>query len=147
MPSRGLSHVVDRLPAGRKTRVVAHRLAVGADGGKSAGRVVVGRSLIVEVVASIAVFIRHVPLDVLVGLRLGGPGPAVAGDFAAVVEVVQQDKSLGQCVQVGRHVPPEDAAGGVTVALRQIAEHLIVGAVFLHDVDDMLDPLRLIGSQ
>jgi hypothetical protein len=147
VPAGRLGHVGDGLAAGCKPRVIAQRLAVRANGGEPAGRVAVGRPLVIEAVDPAAVFVRHVPLHVFVGLRLGGPGPAVAGDFAAVIEIVHQHKSLGQSVQVGRDIAAEEAAGGVAVALRQIAQHLVVGPVLLHDVDDVLDLLRLVGDK
>ena len=44
---------------------------------------------------------------------------------------------------VGRDLGAEDAEFGPAVALRHVAEHLIVGAVLLDHIDDVLDQTRL----
>ena len=44
---------------------------------------------------------------------------------------------------VGGDVLAEDAERRVAVALGQIAEHLVVGAVLLDDIDDVLEDARL----
>ena len=96
-------------------------------------------ALIVVASASPAIGIGDVAGNVFVGLRLGRPVPSVATDFAAVVEVIEQDEPLDHCVKIGRDLPAEDAAGRIAIPLRQIAQHLIVCAVLLHDVHHMLD--------
>ena len=84
----------------------------------------------------------------------GGVGPdvAIAGDFAGVVKIVEHAELQGQLMQVGRDVFAEHGQAGVAVAdalavLLQVAEDLIVGAVFLDDVDDVLDAVvRAVGE-
>ena len=73
--------------------------------------------------------------------RRGAPGPAVRADLAGVVEVVERDEVRGERMQVGRRGLRELGERRVAVALREVAEHLIVGAVLLDDVDDVLDVL------
>ena len=71
------------------------------------------------------------------------PGLAVLRDFAAAVEVVEQHELLGERVLVRRDVAAEERQARIAVALLQIAEHLIVGAVLFHDEEDVLDRRRL----
>ena len=80
------------------------RAAVRVDGRKAAGRVVVVAALEVIVPAPAAVVIRQVFDDRFIRLSLRGPGPAVAGRFAAVEEVIQQDEARCQRMLVRRHV-------------------------------------------
>ncbi len=64
---------------------------------------------------------------------------AIGGDHAVAIKVVQKNELLGQRVQVGGRLASEDAKLRVAVALADVAENLIVGAVFLDDVDDVLE--------
>src|SRR5271168_3875830 len=64
---------------------------------------------------------------------------SVAGNFSAVVEIVEHAELRGQLVLVGRDLGAVHGEGGVAVANPQVAENLIVGAVFFYDVDDVLD--------
>ena len=71
----------------------------------------------------------------------------VAGDFAGVEEVIEHTKLQGELVQVGSNGFAIDGQAGVAIAdrlavLLQVTEDLIVGAVFLDDVDDVLDLVR-----
>src|SRR5438270_12165243 len=54
-------------------------------------------------------------------------------------ESVENSKPLGQRVMIGRYSAWEKDERRVSVGLRQIAEHLIVCAVFLDDVNHMLE--------
>ena len=67
------------------------------------------------------------------------PGLAVLRDFAAAIQVVEQHELLGQRVLVRRDVAAEERQARVAVALLQVAEHLIVGAVLFHDEEHVLD--------
>ena len=55
------------------------------------------------------------------------------------VDVVEQREALRQRVRVGRDVRAEQRQLRVAVAARVVAEHLVVGAVLAHDVEDVLD--------
>ena len=66
----------------------------------------------------------------------------VEADSAAGVEVVQQHVFFGQRVMVGRNVAPVHHQLRITVGLRQIAKHLIVGTILLHDEKHVLYPER-----
>ena len=81
--------------------------------------------------------------------RVGAHAPlvAVGADFGVRVEVVQQHKLAHDLVQVRRDALREKAQLRVAVALRQVAEHLVVGAVFFHDVEAVLDGARLAGPE
>jgi len=76
---------------------------------------------------------------VFVGDGAVGPLVAVGALDPGAVGVVQQDKLPGDPVLVGRELFAEDAEAGVTVAFGHVAENLVVGAVFLDDVDDVLE--------
>ena len=64
---------------------------------------------------------------------------AVEADGAAGVEVIQQHVFLGQRVMIGRDVAAVHHELGIAVALADVAEHLVVGAVLLDDQKDVLD--------
>ncbi|KDN82231.1 hypothetical protein KCH_59400 [Kitasatospora cheerisanensis KCTC 2395] len=92
-----------------------------------------------------------VAADVLAGRGLGvlrivglhQPVVALGGVGADVVRVVVQAELPGQRVLVGRHVLAELGQRRVAVALRQVAEDLVVGAVLLDDQEDVLDRRRV----
>ncbi len=81
----------------------------------------------------------------------GGPDVAVARDFAGVEEVVEHAELQGQLVLVGRDGCTVHRPLGIAVAyglpvLREVAEDLIVGSIFLDDVDDVLDAIVAAGK-
>jgi hypothetical protein len=79
-------------------------------------------------------------LLVVVGGGGGGrPDVAVAGNFSAVVEVVEHSELQGQLVLVGRDVFAVHGQRWVAIAHGQIAEDLIVGAIFFQNVDHVAD--------
>ena len=67
----------------------------------------------------------------------------VGREDAAAVGVVEEHELAGERVLVGRDLGAEDAEFGPAVALGHVAEHLVVGAVFLDHVDHVLDQARL----
>ena len=60
---------------------------------------------------------------------------AVGGDLAAAVEIVQEDVLFGERVMIRSHFPAEKNEAGIAIAFRNSSEYLVVGAVFLDDVD------------
>src|ERR1043165_74498 len=71
-------------------------------GGRKAGRrIAVVVRLEVELAAAVGIVVGDVSGDVGVGHALGAPGPAVARDLAAGVEVVEEDEAFGEGVRVG----------------------------------------------
>ena len=64
---------------------------------------------------------------------------AVTGDVAAVVKIVEDAKLFCEGMLVRSDVRPVHGEGGIAVADSEVAKNLIVGAVFLDDVDDVLD--------
>ena len=50
-----------------------------------------------------------------------------------------QHKLLGELMLIRRHIAPKHHEGGLAVALADVAEHLIVGAIFFDDIDNMLN--------
>ena len=67
------------------------------------------------------------------------PLMAVGALHTATEGVVEQYELARQFVLVRRHLGPEDAQAGVAVALRQVAQHLVIRPVLLDDVDDVLE--------
>src|SRR5690349_5679967 len=63
----------------------------------------------------------------------------VGGERSRVVEVVEQDELLGESMMIRRYLAPELHQARVSVALSQFAQELIVGPVFLDDVEDVLE--------
>ena len=81
-------------------------------------------------------------LDADIGFaRIGRPRPAIAADFAGIHEIVERDEIARQRMLVRRHRLAEHGQRRIGIAAPQIAQHLIVGAVFLDDIDDVLDAL------
>src|SRR5580700_7082581 len=71
---------------------------------------------------------------------------AVAGNFSAVVEIVEHAELPGELVLVRSDVGAIDGERRVAVADLQIAEDLIKGAVLFDDVDDVLDGIVAAGE-
>lgn len=93
----------------------------------------------VVVATASAVVVDGVAATVGVNHSGGGPDPAVLADFGADIEVVEKDEPFGEGVEVGGHRPREEGLFGIAVAFFDVAEDVVVGAVFLDDVDDMGD--------
>ena len=85
-----------------------------------------------EVVSGVPVFVR-----VVVRVGLVAPLMAERALIARRVIVVEQDELFGERMEVRRHGPAEDGEVRRAVALRHVAEHLIVGSILLDDVDDV----------
>ena len=85
-------------------------------------------------------------VEVVGGIGFGAPGMTVGGVDAAAIEVVEQHILLGQCVMIGRNKCRVNAKVRIAVALWQIAKHLVIGFVFLEDVEDVLKHGRLAHS-
>src|SRR5262249_10345224 len=64
---------------------------------------------------------------------------AVHADFSIAKQVVQQDELAGDLMVVGSYLFTEDGEPRIAVALAEVAQHLVVGAILLDDVEDMLD--------
>ena len=118
-------------------------VAVGVLGWKSARKVAVVLAFEVVIPAAIAVVIRQVLDHVLVSHGLRAPRPAITAGFARVVEVIQQHEALREGVQVRRDTAAEQYKAGIAIPLWHVAEHLIIGAVLLDNIDHMGDPARL----
>ena len=71
---------------------------------------------------------------------------AVGAHIAVHIEIIEQHELARDLVFVGRDLFPEQHEGGIAVAFLHIPEHLVVGAVFLNDVDDVLDGRERIGG-
>ncbi len=65
--------------------------------------------------------------------------PAVAAHLAAGVKIVQRHKAARQFVVIGRDGFGQGSQGRISVAALQVAEHLVVAAVFLDDVDHVVN--------
>ena len=144
MAAGGFGNIGDRRRDSALRRVMERGfgnqgVSIRIGGREAADGIVVVAALEVIVPAPPAVVVRQVLDDILAGLTLGGPGPAVAGGFAAVEEIIQKYEPRSNRMKVGRDVLAEENDGRVAVALGQVAENLVVGAVLFDDVDDVLD--------
>src|SRR6185437_16150889 len=98
------------------------------------------------VVGALLVAVVDLPVALEVVGADGGVGPdvAIAGDLTGVEEVVEHAELERELVLVGRDGRAVHGERGIAVAdgvaiLNEVAEDLVVGAVFLDDVDDVLD--------
>ena len=64
---------------------------------------------------------------------------AIHADLAICIEVVKQHILLGEGAVVRRDVIPEDTQIRIAITLWKVSKDLIVGSVFLDDVDHILD--------
>ncbi len=88
-------------------------------------------------------------VDVVAHPRRDRPAEAVGGHVGVGEEVVEQREAPRELAVVGRRVVVEQRQRRVAVALADVAEHLVVGAVLLDHVDDVPDRaerLRLGGD-
>src|ERR1035441_4021370 len=85
---------------------------------------------------------RPVALVEVGGIGRVGPGVAVDAYFAVAVEIVEDDILACESMLVGRDLLAKDGDLWIAVRFFQVAELLIVGAIFLDDVDDVLDGRR-----
>ena len=69
----------------------------------------------------------------------GGPFMAVGAQNAAAIGIIQKDEIVHELMLVGSDALAELAQISVAVAFPDIAEDLVVGAVFLDDVNDVMD--------
>ena len=99
-----------------------------------------------EVVTALLAAIGDLPglLGVVAGDGRSGPDVPVAGDLAAVVEVVENAELPRQLVLVGRDVFAIHHQRRIAVGLADVAEELIVGAVLLDDVDDVVNGIAAV---
>jgi hypothetical protein len=67
----------------------------------------------------------------------------VVADLGVHVEVVEEDEFPGQGVGVGGDLFPEQAEARVAVALLEVAQDLVVGAVLPDHVEHVLDGGRI----
>ena len=93
-------------------RIFPERLFVRVVRGRAAGGIAIVLAFLVEASAAMRIVVRHVADDVRVGHALSAPVPAVAGDFTAGVEVVQQHEPLGEGVLVWGDVSSEEHSDG-----------------------------------
>ncbi len=70
---------------------------------------------------------------------LSAPYPAFAAHRGIVVEIVQQDEALCQSVLVRGNLPPVDGQRRVPITPGEVAKNLIVAAVFLYDINHVLN--------
>ena len=64
----------------------------------------------------------------------------IHADLGVDVKVVQQHELPGQGVMIGCDFFSKKGQAGITVAFLHVAEHPIVGAVLLNNVDNIFNP-------
>ena len=150
-----------RLIAKRGGDVFAEVIVAFAVGGEIAPQIAAGRLVHVGnllqqriaqgygtlvVVGSLAAAVGLLPgfLKIVSTDGRSGPDVAIAGDLAGVEKIIEHTELESQLMLVGGDGLAIHGQAGVAVAHRlsillEVAEDLIVGAVFLDDVDDVLD--------
>src|SRR5713101_8471289 len=81
----------------------------------------------------------HILLRWLCDARGGRPVPAFAADPAAGIKIVEGDELPRELVMIGSERLGKKCEPRITVAFLEVAEHLVIGAVLLQDVDDVVD--------
>src|SRR5213079_2754970 len=104
----------------------------------------IGAVRVDQIVAVLQVPVASVPVDlgpglfvIIAGERAVGPLVPVRRDFAVHVKVVEQHPAACDRVGVGRDGIVEDGELRIAVAAARVSQHLIIGAVFANDVDDV----------
>src|SRR5262249_28266821 len=82
-------------------------------------------------------------LQVVGDVSLVDPLMPIGAEDATAIEVIEQRKLPHEGMVVGRYAFAEHHQAGVAVAFLQVAEDLVIGAVFLDDIDNVLDDRRL----
>ena len=116
-------------------------------GWPSIERIFVGhRSL--EVVSAFFAAVADLPgfLVVVGGDRSHRPLMAVAGNFSAVVKVVQYTELQGELVLVGSDVGSVHHQRWIAVADFEVPENLVISAVFFKDVDYVANGVTALGE-
>src|SRR6202040_2870373 len=75
------------------------------------------------------------------------PWPAISAHLARVEEIIERHETPGESVLVGRNCGTEESEVRFAIATPQISQDLIVGSVFLDDVDHVTDPPPQRGHQ
>src|SRR5664279_4815147 len=68
-----------------------------------------------------------------------GPHVSIAGDLAAIVEVVENSELPSQLVLVRSDIFPVHDQRGIAVPLRDVAKELIVSAIFLNHINHVMN--------
>ena len=64
---------------------------------------------------------------------------SVGTDFRIHVEIIQQHETLCQRMLVWGDIPAKKQQGRISPSAGYICQHLVVGPVFLDDIEDILD--------
>ena len=108
-------------------------------------RVVVGyRALVVVGSLAAAIILRPGFFQIIGADACRGPYVSVAGDFAGIEEVVEHAKLQGELVLIGRYPVAEHRHFRIAIAHRlavlfEVSQNLIIGAVFLDDINHVVD--------
>ena len=86
-------------------------------------------------------------LNEIRGISSHAPFVPIRTDFAFYIEIVQQDELPGELMVVGGDAFRKETKVCVAIALRHIAKYLVVRAVFLDDVNAMLDRAFVAGPR
>src|SRR2546423_5560510 len=86
---------------------------------------------------------RKLALDIFVGNGAVRPLVAIAALHARAISIVEQHKFAGDLVLVRSAFFSEDAEIGIAVSLLHVAEHLVVSAVLLQDINHVFEKARL----
>src|SRR4051794_19812631 len=64
---------------------------------------------------------------------------AVGAQNPATISIIEQHEIANDFVLIWSNARAEDTQRSITLALRQVSQYLVVGAIFLNDVNDVLD--------
>ena len=92
-----------------------------------------------DIVAAARVGRGPISLVEVRGIRRVRPRVAIHAYLAIAVEIVEDNILSGQRVLVGSYILAKDGQPGIAVGAFEVTEFLIVGTVFLDDVNHMLD--------
>ena len=67
------------------------------------------------------------------------PTMPIGANLSADIKIVKQHKIAGKCVVIGCNFFRKQTKRGIAVAFRHIAQNLIVGSIFLDDIENVLD--------
>ena len=77
--------------------------------------------------------------EVIGGVGAKAPVVSVSAHFAVHIEVVKQDEFLCQLMLIGGHLSSKKQQTRIPVSSGHVCEHLVIGAVFLDDIENIFD--------
>ena len=102
---------------------------------------------VAPIVGVAAIEVGELLFDIIRRNGLIRPLMAVGRQDARIIEVIKQHILIGEGVVVRRNLGSELHERRITIAKRHIAKNLVIGAVFLDDINHVLDGVVLTENQ